>query len=491
MQVNTLNILLISTLVIALPIIQWLKGTYLRDMNPTEVLVVKNWLLFILVILFLRALVGTLFMVGGFSHWSIQTFYPVRIAYPNYGILGGLPYLIIGIGIFSYLRSIAVFLSSSRSRYVLLWAFSAVLSIIYGGIHGGLLAGNIGVAGGLDHIHDASLNATIAETFLTHSDRVAGLIEPGYKAAHTLSHPAGSLAYWQFMTRAASPVVFSLANVVIMSFAFPVMYWALRRHHPDKDAIQVVIGCMVTPAILVYGRSDDAVYYAFAAMIMAISYISILERRYLLTLATGVLLAVAMNISYASFILLPALMSFNASEQLKKIWTHLRLVAPHALLIAAAAIIVIGVTQKYFGYMYLDSFLASVAHNAGSNIVHMLRAGRYWIIVNDRVMAICDFLLFGGPLLLYMLYQLFKGADWNIGGWLIRNTALSVLMLVLMINSNGPGEVSRPWGSVYLIIGFVWFAHVLKHDDEKTRWRMIQAQFLWALVLQTTLNFGW
>ena len=491
MQVNILNILLISTLVIALPIIHWMKGAYLRDMNPTAARVLKNWLMFIVAILLLRALVGTLFMVGGFSHWSVQKFYPIRIAYPNYGILGGLPYVVIGFGILVYLRDICNFTASSPSRYVLLAAFSIVLSVTYGGIHGGLITGNIGVAGGSNHIHDASLNATVAETFSTHSDRIAGQIEPGYKAAHTLSHPAGSLAYWQFMTRAVSPVVFSLVNVVILSFAFPVMYWALRRHHPDKDAIQVVIGCMVTPAILVYGRSDDAIYYAFAAVIMAISYISIKERRYLLTLATGVLLAVAMNISYASFILLPALMSFNTNEQLKKILTHLRLVAPHALLIAAVAIIVIGVIQKYFGYMYLDSFLASVAHNAGSNIVHMLRAGRYWIIINDRVMAICDFLLFGGPLLLHMLYQLFKGADWNIGGWFIRNTTLSVLMLVLMVNSNGPGEVSRPWGSVYLIIGFICFAHALTHEDEKSRWRMIQAQFLWALVLQTTLNFGW
>src|SRR3990172_222836 len=491
MQVNLLNILLISTLVIALPLIQWMRGSALRDMNPTEARVIKNWLIFMIAILFLRAVVGTIFIVGGVSHWSIQKFYPIRIAYPNYGILGGLPYVVIGFIILAYLPSICHFISSNRSRYVLLWAFSVVLSITFGGIHGGLVTGNIGVAGGLDHIHDASLNTTIAETFSTHTDRITGHLEPGYKAPHTLSHPAGSLAYWQLMTHATSPIVFSLINVFILSLAFPVVYWALRRHHPDKDTIQVIIGCMVTPAILVYGRSDDAVSYAFAAVIMSISYISIMEKRYLLTLGTGVLLAVAINLSYAAFILLPALITFSTKEQLKKLWTHIRLVTPHALIITAAVIIVIGITQEVLGYSYLDAFLASVNHNSGSNIVHMLGDGRYWVILNDRIMAICDFLLFGGPLFLYLFYKLLKGADWNIGRWHIRNIALAVLMLVLTINSNGPGEVSRPWGSIYLIVGLMWFTELLKHEDDDTRWWIIRAQLLWALALQTTLNFSW
>src|SRR3990172_3270511 len=192
MQVNLLNILLISTLVIALPLIQWMRGSALRDMNPTKARVIKNWLIFIIAIVFLRAVVGTIFMVGGVSHWSIQKFYPIRIAYPNYGILGGLPYVIVGFIILAYLRAICNFIFSSRKRYFLLWAFSAVLSIIYGGIHGGITTGNIGISGALDHIYDASLNTTIAETFSTHTDRITGHVKPGYKTAHTLSHPAGS-----------------------------------------------------------------------------------------------------------------------------------------------------------------------------------------------------------------------------------------------------------------------------------------------------------
>ena len=491
MQIDLLNILLISTLVIALPIIQWMRGSALRDMNPTEARVIKNWLIFMIAILFLRAVVGTIFMVGGVSHWSIQKFYPIRIAYPNYGILGGLPYVVIGFIILAYLPSICHFISSNRSRYVLLWAFSVVLSITFGGIHGGIITGNIGVSGALDHIHDASLNRTIAETFSTHTDRITGHLEPGYKAPHTLSHPAGSLAYWQFMTHATSPIVFSLINVFILSLAFTVMYWALRRHYPDKDASQVIIGCMVTPAILIYGRSDDAVYYAFAAVIMALSYISIMERRYMLTLGIGVLLAVAINISYAALIMVPALLTFTTNERLNKLWTHIRLVTPHALIIAVVVIFMTSVTRKYLGYSYLDAFLASVDHNSGSNIVHMLGNGYYWVILNDRIMTICDFLLFGGPLFLYLFYRLCKGADWKIVGWRIRNIALSVLMLVLIVNSNGPGEVSRPWGSIYLVVGIIWFAELLKHEEESTRWWIIRSQLLWGLTLQTILNFGW
>jgi len=62
---------------------------------------------------------------------------------------------------------------------------------------------------------------------------------------------------------------------------------------------------------------------------------------------------------------------------------------------------------------------------------------------------------------------------------------------VLIVNSNGPGEVSRPWGSIYLVVGIIWFAELLKHEEESTRWWIIRSQLLWGLTLQTILNFGW
>lgn len=488
---NVLNFSLISTLLIAPLLLKWLRVPARSLINQTEDLIIRKWIIFLIIIIFIRAMVGAIFMGGDFSHWSVQKFYPIRIAYPNYGILSGLPYVAIGFVILYYLRSICNLISLNRSRYFLLWAFSVVLSLVYGAIHGGLVVGNIGVSAVLETVHDATLNATMEDVFSTHIDRITGRLEPPFKAVHTISHPAGSLAYWQFMTNAVSPIFFSIFNVFILSLAFPVMYWALRRRHSDKDAIQVVICCMVTPAILVYGRSDDAVYYAFAASILAISYISIAESRYLLTLGVGVLLALAMNISYASFILLPALLSINTSERLNKIWLHMRVVAPHAIIMTAAVIIMIGVMQYYYNYNYFDVFLAAARHNARSNIVNMLREGSYWEIVNSRIMTVSDILLFGGPLFLYLFYKLLKNVDLKFSGWRIKNIALTVLMSVLMINSNGPGEISRPWGSIYLMIGFVWYVFIFNHETEKTRWWIIRIQLFWALMLQTLLNFGW
>lgn len=451
----------------------------------------RYWLYFILSILGLRVLIGFLLMVTGAKLFGVDKFYPIRIAYPNYDLLQGIPYLLACLAVLLRLGRIRDFIIESRWKYILLWVFAVVLLLSFGGIHGGLISGNVGIANSSEHLADATLNKTVAEVFANHTDRVAGRIKPSYQAPHSTSHPAGSIAYWQILVNNTTPFVFSVINVLVFAFAFPVMYWALRRRYDNATAFQGVMACLFIPAVLIYGRSDDAVYYFFACVIISLVSIALHEYRYGLTFGAAGVLVGAMNFSYASVVLLPAALSFNTNTSLAQVWRYLGRATPHVLIFVGIVWAALVMEMWATSYNWLDAFSASVHYNHGSTIVSMLKNGNYARVINDRVMAIYDFLIFAGPLFLYLFVQLVRNCSQHIGAWQFKNISLVLLLCALAINSNGPGEVSRPWGSLFLIIGFFWLPEFLRQENEKTRWLLIRAQFAWALILQAPLNFGW
>lgn len=491
MSLGFSNIFLCSSLLL-IPLLVWsLKNLDRWTSNTTKTLVVRNWMAFIIFVFALRAIVGALSISGIFNHWSVGKFYPIRIAFPNYDIIVGLPYVAITILILIFMRHIGQYILSRPSRYFLLLILAMVLSILFGAMHGGIITGNIGIANDEHHLYDASLNPTTSQIFTTHANRVAEKLKPFYLAAHTLSHPSFSLAYWQIMLYKFPPYIFSLVNVFIFSLSFPIVYWSLARSCSNTQAFQATLVCMLTPALLIYGRADDVIYYSLAAIIMALSHVAIREKRYDLTFLIGILFALAMNFSYASLILLPALLLFNASEPLAKCWQYLRLAIPHVFLIITIVICIIAYMQHLLGYNYITEFLACAKHSASNNIVNMLHNRIYGQILNARVMSVCDILLFGGPFFLYVLYILIKGINLKFVSWPIKNIALTICLVVLMLNSNGPGEQARPWGSLYLLIGIPWFSTLLQQETENTTWWIIRIQLIWALALQVPLNFGW
>jgi hypothetical protein len=341
------------------------------------------------------------------------------------------------------------------------------------------------------HLHDASINATVAETFATHTDRVAGLIEPGYQAPHSTSHPAASVVYWQLLIGSASPLGLSVVNVCIFALGLPVMLWALRRWFDDVTALQGALACLLVPALLVYGRSDDAVFYALVAMTMAVSWVALDEGRYALSAAAGCLLALAASLSYGAVVLLPAMYSFNTDVRTGQLWGYLRRALPHAaVVVAVVALAVVG--QAWLtGFHLLDGFLASVQKSSGTTMVAILSRGDYARALNERVMAISDFLIFAGPVLLYVLIGLARNMNRNVAGWRLRNLALAMLLGALAVHSNGPGEVSRPWGGLFVFLAFAFLAEFLAEQKHETRWWLLRLQFCWALALQVPLHFSW
>lgn len=490
-SINVLNIILLASSVTIPALYYSTRHINIWYTDETRISIVRYWLYFLILIVSLRTLVGLGFLVTGNELYGIAKFYPIRIAYPNYEFLHGIPYMVLCIAIFFSIHRIGLYISKSNWRYPLMWCFSVILLLAFGGIHGGLVTGNLGISSSVAHLADASINMTVTDTLVTHVDRIVGNVTPAYQAPHSMSHPVGSIIYWQIITKYLPPFMLSVINVMLFSLVFPVILWALRKRLNKMVALQGTLICLMLPAMLIYGRSDDAIFYAFAGIIISLTYVAISEKRYGLTIIVALLLFSALNYTYAALIMLPAMYSFNSDVRLSEVFEYIRLILPHIVISVSIIALSIFILSEVTSFSLLDSFRASVKHNAGSNIVALLDLGKYGRVINDRIMAISDFLIFGGPVFLYLLVQWFRNWNSHITNWHLKNIALFVLLFVLIVNSNGPGEVSRPWGGIYLLIAFCWITKFLRKETEETRWWVIRVQFAWALTLQIPLNYGW
>lgn len=446
------------------------------------------WLCLLSFVLVERGIAGVLLLAG--TNVESSLFFPIRIAGPNWAIVRGLPYLGLCACVLAFLPSVGSKIAESRGRYFLIFGFAAALSLAFGAIHGGF-AGNIGVADSPDHWHDANLNASAWDTMATHVDRIAGKIGPPYLAPHSLSHPAPAVVYWQILGHYLPLLGLSVVNVLLYSLTFPALFWALRRRVDPKLAIQVTLGCMLVPGLLIYGRSDDAVYYGIAGAALAIFSVALAERRFGLTAAAGALVAAGANVSYAAVVLMPAMLSFTADIPLPQTWHHLRRILPHALIMIVIVFSVIVLVDNIFGFDLWASFRASVYYNRATHITSLLDRGAYGKALSDRLMAWGDFPLFAGPVLLFAVVERVRSIVSNHANFRLNDLALAVLLLVLATNSSGAGEIARPWGSIYLLAAFSFLPNLMQTYSENMRWWLLRAQFIWALLLQACLNFIW
>jgi hypothetical protein len=491
---NFLNITLMSSILFALPIYLILRSKIINEMYYTQRLLIQIFLNFLIFLLIIRFSIGALLTfnyIDKSEFWAIGYFYPIRIAYPNWGFLKGAPYLFIIIITTLNLKKIWFKIEKSKWNYFFIWLFAAIFLITFGGIHGGIVEGNIGISNSTEHIFDAQINSTIKDLFTTHSARITKIITPYYLAPHTLSHPAGSLAYWQIFTGYVSPFFFSILNALLFSLTFPFIFWALRRRFDDSISFQTTLVCLATPAMLIYGRSDDAVYYSLALIAASFTMVAVREKNYFFTFIGGIFISIAMHFSYAVIVLYAAVFSFDSEFRLTQLKNYIKNILPHNIIYIVLISTLLTITTYWSDYSWINAFTASVSHNEGSTMFELLRSGRYRIVINDRLMAISDFLIFAGPLMLLLLHRLYVKSAIKIQDWRVKDLALAVLLVILVFKTLGPGEVSRPWGSVLLLISFYWMTDLLIKENERVRWWIIKAQFWWAITLQTFLNFGW
>ena len=489
-NINLLSVLLLCT-GLGFPLLFVLARylTFVR-MDGSLQSALRYWIYFLYSLVGVRVLMGLFLIVTDIRFYAVAKFYPIRIAYPNYGLFRGLPYVLLCIGMIIYVKPIMDFIIGNRWKYFLLGVFSATFLLFFGAIHGGFVIGNAWMTIAPEHFADATLNSTIYDVFATHANRIAGIIKPAYRAAHTLSHPAGSLAYWHVMTHNTTPIIFAMLNVLLFSLAFPAMYWALNRRFDCLTTFQSVIACLFIPAMLIYGRSDDAVYYSFAAIIASLVSVAVNEKKYMLIPIAACLFVVAINFSYASIVLLPLIFSFIPETRLDQIWQYVRRIIPHLLILIALIFVGMVLESSLTPYKWLDAFNASAHRSNSGTFLFLILHGEYLRAISDRIMAIFDFLIFAGPLFLYIFICLIKSQRKPLGAWRIKSLALLIILSVFSLYSLGPGELARPWGSLFLLIGFFWLPEFLAKESQERRWLLIKMQVAWALALQVFINFS-
>ena len=487
---DKINLLLIAT-ILAIPVLLWaLKFVNGRPFSEPQRDTLVIWIYFLISIVIIRALVGIILIISNRELYGVAAFYPIRIAYPNYDILRGVGYLLPFAILVSYLPKISHIVFNGRLKPLKIWLFSVVILLMFGAIHGGIIEGNTVLSNSEHHLFDTRINPNIEDTFATHTDRIAKKIEPSYQAPHTMSHPATALVYWQVFRETTNAFVFSAINVGLFSLAFPLIYWALRRVKDSTLAAQVTLFSIFIPSFLIYGRCDDAVFYAVAVSTMVFTSLFIKEKKYTYLALAAFTLAVGLHFSYAALVLFPLVLSFNTEIKLRGLGIYLKSILIPSILMALLTLVCLYVYSTVTLFNLYESFAASVNHNSGSNIISLFNQGKFERIFNDRFMAFSDFLLFGGPVFLFLLFRGIRGFNLKFMEWKLRTVSLSVLLLVLFVNSNGPGEVARPWGMLFVLIAFIWVRDLFEREPERYGWWALRMQLIWGLILQTFLHFS-
>ena len=453
----------------------------------------RAWLVLLITVLVVRALMGVLLAsIGGTAHlWAVNEFWPFRIAYPNYGILAGLPFgavLLVGA---IYVDKIYGFVSSRRARFFLLWTVAFVFSVSFGAVHGGLIDGNLGVAVGADHLRDAAINPTLTALFKTHTARILGELLPSYEAPHSVSHPAGAIAYWQAVARGLPPLAFSLLNAAIFSLTFSIINSAIWRQSSPGSVHPATFVTMFAPAMLIYGRSDDAVYYFLALLSVALTAVAFQARKYALSGIAGGVAGIAANFSYASVTLLPSMVTLTVDETIGDLRRYVRHTWIHAAIVGVVICAFLTIEWRALGFNYLSGFLASARRANDLTLAAILASGQIVRAFDDRAMTILDFVLLGGPAFVVVYIAVFRGFLSPPRDWPIRNVALVILFAAIVIEMASAGETARDWGSLFPIMGLCLLPSALSGATESDWVWMMRAQLIWALLLQVPINFGW
>jgi len=453
---------------------------------------IRAWMIVIIVTLAARTLVGLL-ILAGVRLWAANAFYPFRIASPNYGALRGLPFAAAMIAVAVLIPRGFAWLSQARLKAVFLWAIAFAVSILSGAIHGGLIAGNLGIATEAARRHDAAINPGLATLFATHVERILGNVGPPYAAPHSLSHPAGSIAYWQLTQKVLPPLGFSMLNAAIFALTFPLLYRTLvKRGSDDRAALGLTLIALFTPGLLIYGRSDDAIFYFLAFAALAAFVIAVERRSALMSAIAGAASVIAANLSYA-FVVLPAIafsFPFRTKVSLSSLAQHVRRILPWSLVVLAILVPGLFLEARLFAFNYWEGFRASASSAHAYTFFAILLSGDYVRAFDDRAMTILDFLLLGGPAFLLVYIQLARELR-RTSEWPLAPIACFVLFAAIIVQMASAGETARDWGMLFPIMGLCFFPDALRALETQELLWLARFQLTWSLLLLIPIDFGW
>jgi len=102
-----------------------------------------------------------------------------------------------------------------------------------------------------------------------------------------------------------------------------------------------------------------------------------------------------------------------------------------------------------------------------------------------------DFLLLGGPAVVFPIYKKLSGLRWRPTQWFVRDVALTTLIRYIILQSMADGETARGWGGLYAVLFFGMIAKFFAGYSFDIQRQIMRYQLGWALALQVPINFGW
>jgi hypothetical protein len=439
-----------------------------------------------------RAFVGLAKYWFGKNLWYVSFLYPIRVGGINWGLLQGLPYVIPCLLVLWRLDLVLDWIGRRRNAGGYLFLFALLFGMSFGAIQGGLQYGLTDFFYSPTHIHDAELfNWTFAD-LLSHDYRRYSEHEPHYLATHFRTHPPFVLAIWSFFFHKLSMDWFSVFCTLIFAGMIYCVYRGFRKEFGKEEALTLAVLFLFTPALLIYGiGGDDVISYALWTVTLCFAYSGIRRESFFLFGVALVALVLAMAVQYSSILLLPAMFALPAEATLPELPQYIWRFKYWILASASVVVMAWGAVYYASGFNYVsdvrDIFVWYRQYNFSYKIAH----GEYAYAIGSRLMNIFDFLLLGGPVVVFAICKKVSAVRWRPAQWMVRDVALTILFIYVIFQSMGDGETARGWGGLYAVLLFGMIARFFSQYSLDVQRRIMRYQLGWALALQIPINFGW
>jgi hypothetical protein len=270
------------------------------------------------------------------------------------------------------------------------------------------------------------------------------------------------------------------------------VYGGFRKEFGKEEALTLAVLFLFTPALLIYGiGGDDVISYALWTVTLCLAYSGIRRESFLLFSAALVGLILAMAVQYSSILLLPAMFALPTEATLPELPLYVWRFKYWILASGSVVVMAWGAVYYASGFNYVsdvrDIFVWYQQYNFSYKIAH----GEYAYALGSRLMNIFDFLLLGGPVVVFAICKKVSALRWRPAQWMVRDVALTVLFIYVIFQSMGDGETARTWGGLYAVLLFGMIARFFSQYSLDVQRRFMRYQLGWALALQIPINFGW
>lgn len=439
-----------------------------------------------------RAYVGIAKYVFDKNLWYAGYLYPIRVGGINWGLPHGLPYLVVCLLVLWRLDLVLEWLGRKQYAGFYFFVFALLFGVSFGAIQGGLQSGLTEFFHSPDHVHDAQLFHGTLSDFILHNSRRYPGNEPHYLASHFMTHPPFLLAIWSVFLHSLSIEWFSFFCTLVFAGMIYCAYAGFKKELGTPQALTIGMMFLFTPALLIYGiGGDDVISYALWTASLCFAYLAVRREKFVLFGVGLIALTAAMAVQYASIVLLPAMFAIPSEAAMAELPAYVWKVK-YWIVAGIAFVVFVGIAVYCaIGFNYVADMRDVFVWYREHNLPYELEHGQYAFALGSRLMDIFDFLLLGGPAIVFPIYKSLSELQWHPAKWAVRDVALAVLFVYVIFQTMGDGETARGWGGLYAVLLFGMLARFYSSYPAQAQRRLMRYQLGWALALQIPVNFGW